>query len=258
MILRIITIFGLLFASLYCGIYLQEDPGYVLIMIHHWTIESTFWVAAAVLIILSVLLHTIGSITKNIAGIPRYLREWRNNLRLSRTQVKNPKKAYLDMLQVDLENSILEQDTKLNLVNLPNDLKQDPDVIAEYGRYLIHHHQDQRAEKLIRDCLKINRSHHLITVYSQLNSQFIRIPFIESLLRKEPDSAALHLCLGQVLLAQEMWGSAKTHLAKSLHLHPTAQAYYALGNLLQKLHQQQEACEMYRKGLELNVILSKT
>lgn len=390
MILRIITIFCLLFASLYFGIYLQQDPGYVLIMIHHWTIESTFWVAAAVIIILSVLLHTICAITKNIAGIPRYLREWRNDLRLSRAQAKTnrgliefteghwhtakkhliaaapnvdlplvnyltaakaagklgdhplrdhylhqaqavapnatiaieltqaqlqvdnqewnealatlnalqiitpdhpyvlqlylqvyqatqnwpalleilPKlksskslsdldiqqmkrQAFLDMLKTLLANSGSTPDSKSSLLNIPHDLKHDPEIIAEYGRYFIHHHQDQLAEKLIRDCLKKNRNNDLIAVYSQLNPKLIRIAFIESLLRQEPDSAALHLCLGQVFLAQEMWGAAKTHLEKSLQIQPTSQAYYALGNLLQKLNQQQEACDMYRRGLEI-------
>jgi len=390
MILFVIALFGVLLASVYLGIWLQHDPGYVLIMIHHWTIESTFWVAAIALVILTVLLQIALSAIRNIVGIPHYWRQWRDSRRLSRAQTKTkrgliefsegqwqtakkhliaaapnvdlplvnyltaaraaeklgdhhlrdqylhqaqaaapdatiaieltqaqlqvdnqeweealatlralqiiapdhtyviqlyvqvyqamqnwtdllailPKLrptssrseqdilqlkrlAYLKLIQVWLNQPASEQSKTQPIQTLPHDLKHDPEIITQYGHYLLHLHQDQLAEKTIRECLKTKQSADLIALYGQLDATHVRIPFIESLLRYDPDSSALHLCLGQLFLSKQVWGTAKSHLEKSLQIQPTVQAYHVLGTLLEILDQQTEACQAYRQGLEL-------
>lgn len=390
MILFMIAAFGLLLASVYLGTWLQHDPGYVLIMIHHWTIESTFWVAATATIILVILLQVALSTIKNIVGIPHHWRQWRDTRRLSRAQTKTKKGmiefseghwhtakkhliaaapnveqplvnyltaakaaeklgdhrlrdqylhqaqaaapdatiaieltqaqlqvdnqeweealatlnalqiiapdhpyviqlyiqvyqamhnwadllvilpklktspslsekdihqikrlAYLNLIQIWLSQPVLEKKNISMLQTLPHDLKHDPEIITWYGRYLLHHLQYQIAEKSIRECLKINKNPELIALYGQLNAEYVRIPFIESLLRQDPNSAELHLCLGQLFLTKKVWGTAKNHLEKSLQIQPSIQAYHALGTLLETLDQQTEACHAYRQGLEL-------
>lgn len=43
--IRILIIFIVLLASVWLGIQLNRDPGYILIAINQWTIETTLWVA---------------------------------------------------------------------------------------------------------------------------------------------------------------------------------------------------------------------
>lgn len=389
MILRVIASFGLLLLSIYIGIWLQKDPGYVLIMFQHWTIESTFWIAAIAVIVLVIILYIGFGIIKHIASIPNYWHQWRGDLRLSRAQARTKrgliefseghwqtakkhliaaapnadqplvnyltaakaaeklgdhhlrdhylhlaqtvapdatiaieltqaqlqvdnqewqeaaatlqalqiiapdhpyvlqlclqlyqathnwtdliamlpklkpsktlsaqdihdirKQAYLALLHKNISDSSLEFDINQTIQSLPKDLKHDPDFILCYARHLLAHQQDSSAEKYIREGLKISKNNDLIALYAQLHTDYARIPFIESLISKDPYSAALHLCLGQLFLKQQLWGSAKTHLEKSIQIQPSPQAFYALGTLLEKLEQQAEACQIYRQGLE--------
>jgi HemY protein len=389
MILRVIAAFGVLILSLYLGIFLRQDPGYVLIMFRHWTIESTFWIAAIAILAGIIILHLTFNLCRNIARIPIYWRQWRHDLRLSRAQAKTKrgliefsegqwqtakkhliaaapnasqplvnyltaakaaeklgdhdsrdrylhlaqtaapdatiaieltqaqlqidnqewreatatlealeiitpehplvlqlslelyqatqnwkqllallpklkpnknfserdiyetkKNAYLALLQDHIQHANSDVDLQHTIAHLPKELRHDPELVAWYARYLLTHHQDELAEKYLRDGLKQHMSAELMALYSQIHPEYARIPFLESLCKQDPQSAPLHLCLGQLFLAKEVWGSARTHLEKSIAIQPSSQAYYALGVLLEKLDKPSDACRAYREGLE--------
>ena len=393
MIFRVLVAFALLLLAAYLGIWLHQDPGYVLIMFRHWTIESTVWVAATMILISIFFLQIVFGLFKKVVHIPYYCQQWLSDLRLKRAQVKTKrgliefsegqwqtakkhliaaapnathplvnyltaakaaeklgdhplrdhylhlaqtavpdatiaieltqaelqidnqewqaaqetlhalqviapdhpyviqlcltlyentqnwsaliallpklkpsktlseaaiqhtkKHAYLAILNANLNQSHLHFDLSHAMQNLPKDLKYDTDIMRKYARYLLNHQQDQQAEKILRDCLKTKQTPELIDLYAHINSEYARIPFIESLLEKKPESASLHACLGQLFLAKQVWGSAKTHLEKSIQLHPSVQGYYALGNLLENLNQSEEARNIFKQGLALKII----
>lgn len=396
MIIRILIMFSLLLASIYLGLWVRQDPGYVLITIHHWAIESTFWVAAAALLIFMIVLNMVGTMIKNILSLPKHWQEWCQHLRFNRAQAKTKrgliefseghwkvakkhliaaapnvdlplvnyltaaraaekmgdhilrdqylhqaqeaapdatiaieltqaqlqvdnqewdealktldalqiiapdhpvvlqlylkvyqtvhnwpaliailpkikasntlsdaelysikKNAYMAMLQTNLEtqDQPSSSDIKTAIQNLPKDIKHDPDIIAWYSRYLINTHQDRTAEKVIREYLKTTQNEDLIALYGHIGTDYARIPFIESLVQQAPNSATLHLCLGQLYGAKQVWGSARMHLETSIQLHPTPRAYHDLGKLLETLDKQAEACQMYRLGLETALLV---
>ena len=389
MIVRLLASFGVLLLSMYIGIWLQRDPGYVLIMFQHWTIESSFWVAVLAIIVLLIMLQLGFSIIKNISRMPQYWQQWRATHRLSSAQAKTKrgliefsegqwktakkhliaaaantdqplvnyltaakaaeklgdhhlrdhylhlaqtaapdatiaieltqaqlqidnqewqeatatldalqiiapdhsyvlqlclelyqathnwthliailpklkpskslsaenihaikKKAYLALLHESLSQPNPEFDINQTIQTLPKDLKHDSDIIVCYARYLLNNHQDLQAEKYIRDGLKHAVNNGLLDLYSEIKNEYTNIPFIESLIKQDAHSAVLHLCLGKLFFAKQVWGSAKTNLEKSLQIHPSMQAYHALGTLLEALDQQTEACHAYRLGLE--------
>ena len=132
---------------------------------------------------------------------------------------------------------------------LPKSLKYDPRIIAKYSEYLIACHEDERAEHLLRKTLNKQFHKQLIHAYGQLNPHHARLEFVQSLLKQEPDSAALHLCLGHLNKNNQLWGQAKTHFESSIALEQTAEAYTALGDLLLQLNDNTAAMEIYRKGL---------
>lgn len=388
MILRVILAFTLLIISAYLGIWLHQDPGYVLIMFRHWTIESTVWITASLILILILFIQTLFGLLKKIVHIPYYCRQWISDLRLKRAQAKTKrgliefsegqwqtakkhliaaapntphplvnyltaakaaeklgdhqlrdhylhlaqtavpdatiaieltqaqlqidnqewkaadetlqalqviapdhpyvlqlclklyentqnwaallavlpklkssktltelkiqnikKQAYLAILDANIHQSYLNFDLHQAMQSLPKDLKNDSDIVSKYARYLLNQQQDQQAEKIIRESLKTSPTNELLALYAHINTEYVHIPFIESLIEKKPDSAALHACVGQLFLAKQVWGSAKTHLEKSIQIHPSSQAYYALGTLLEKLNQPEEACKIYKQGL---------
>lgn len=387
--IRALLIFLLLLTSVWLGIQLQHDPGYVLIAIHHWTIETTVWVAIIGLILVFIILHMFLLLLHWIIHIPAswsnwlakrrvqnaqattrrgliefseghwqqaqnhlikalpdtetpllnyltaaraaqemgdnklrddYLREaqqsmpeakiaveltqaqlqlanrqWEQALatlrhlqdlaphhpyvlkllmqlyvevkdwpqliallpELKRNQVVSGNayqnlhhQAYLQSL-VDL----IKQDQSQVLIDfvaaLPKNLSHDPELMAEYSRYLLRKNQDAKAEALLRRCLSKQFDDQLIDTYGQINSNETQLHFAESLLKGQPHSAALFLCLGRLAKTQNLWGKAKMYFEQSIEFGATPETYMELGKLLEQLSEPAGACEAYQKGLLL-------
>ncbi len=86
--IRLILIFLVLLISVYLGIQLSRDPGYLLITVHHWSIETTLWVAIFALIIAFFLLHGLLLLLRKLHRSPSTLRNWRARRRSQKAQAK--------------------------------------------------------------------------------------------------------------------------------------------------------------------------
>ena len=85
---RVLFIFIFLFVSVCLGIQLSHDPGYLLIAINHWTIETTLWFAILLTLIAFLLLHTVLIICGKITHSPARYQAWRVKYRAQRAQAK--------------------------------------------------------------------------------------------------------------------------------------------------------------------------
>ncbi|MBN9227665.1 MULTISPECIES: heme biosynthesis HemY N-terminal domain-containing protein [Legionella] len=74
--LRLLIAFLILLGAVALGIQLNKDPGYVLIAINHWTIETTAWVAVFSIIILFIIVYFILRLFQKISRTPRALTKW--------------------------------------------------------------------------------------------------------------------------------------------------------------------------------------
>lgn len=84
--IRIFLVFLLLLASVYLGLQLKHDPGYVLIAINHWTIETSFWIAIASLLIVFILLHTLMVVFHKILLLPTQYSQWKARRRARKAE----------------------------------------------------------------------------------------------------------------------------------------------------------------------------
>ena len=84
--IRASLIFLLLLASVWLGIQLQHDPGYLLIAIHHWTIETTVWVAIVSLILVFVVLHALLLLLHWLLHLPTSWCDWLARRRIQHAQ----------------------------------------------------------------------------------------------------------------------------------------------------------------------------
>ncbi|MFI4918264.1 MAG: heme biosynthesis HemY N-terminal domain-containing protein [Legionellales bacterium] len=135
---------------------------------------------------------------------------------------------------------------------LPKSLAKNPELVAEYVRFLYCNPDcNADAEVLLRHCLRKEFNTQLIELYGLLLSDEHQLTFAESLLKKNPHSAALHLCLGRLCLTRHLWGKAKKHLEQANEIEPSPVIYVALGKLHERLNDQPLACMHYKKGLEL-------
>ncbi|KTD14692.1 protoporphyrinogen oxidase [Legionella gratiana] len=387
--MRVLFAFVILLVAVILGIQLNKDPGYVLIALNHWTIETTVWVAALAVILLFMVLYLFLRLCQTITHTPSTLTKWHAKKRFRKAQAitrkglieysegnwlkaKNhliqalpnsdtpllnyltaaraaqkmgdnqlrddylraaqqsmpeakiaveltqaelqlsnhqweqalatlkhlhaiaPRHPYVLMLIMRLyqevkdwpqliallpdlkkykvinqqEFELLQYNTYLqrlidlakqnqcDAVNsffhaLPKALASNPDIIAEYTHFLLRNNELTTAKNILYRTLRKNFSSQLIKLYGMLPADENQLTFAESLLKKNPHSAALYLCLGQLCIKLQLWGKAKYYLEKSNEIEPTALAYEAKGILHEKLGEEALACTNYKKGIEL-------
>lgn len=86
--IRMLLILLLLFVSIWLGLHLHGDPGYILVTFRHWTLETTVWVAIAAVLITFVLLHIFFLSYKKTIHLPASWRHWLIKHRAGRARKK--------------------------------------------------------------------------------------------------------------------------------------------------------------------------
>jgi HemY protein len=76
---RILFIFVLLFAAVYLGITLHDNPGFVLIHLGHWTIETSLLVGLCIVVLTFFILHCLLFVCTTLLKTPRSMRQWNTN-----------------------------------------------------------------------------------------------------------------------------------------------------------------------------------
>lgn len=86
--IRITLILLLLFVSIWLGLHLHGDPGYILLVFRHWTLETTVWVAAAAVIVACALFHLCFLSYRKTVHLPVSWHHWRDKRRAGRARNK--------------------------------------------------------------------------------------------------------------------------------------------------------------------------
>ena len=161
-------------------------------------------------------------------------------------------KAYL---QAIVEYKKLNQSAALIELfkHRPKTLYNNHDIIAEYILFLFQEKQYVEAEKLLRQHLRKDYNHKLIELYGLLPCSENQLLFAESLVKKNPHSAALFICLGRQAMSQHLWGKAKSYLERSLEFGESPAAYLELGILHEQLQDPMQSGDYYKKGLMLTI-----
>ena len=91
MIMSTLRLFILLLASIWLGVQLYHDPGYLLIAINHWTIETTLGLAVPCLVFLFFIFHALLLLSHWITHTPKSWRAWQAKRRSHNAQEKTRK-----------------------------------------------------------------------------------------------------------------------------------------------------------------------
>ncbi|MBI5448129.1 MAG: heme biosynthesis protein HemY [Gammaproteobacteria bacterium] len=136
---------------------------------------------------------------------------------------------------------------------MPKELHHEPGILIQYVRYLMKTHQATLAEQLLQTALKKKWDTTLVTYYGLLESEDAQkqLQHAEYWLKLHPEDPALLLCLGRLCIRNQLWGKARSYLETCIALAPSAEAYATLAQLLEKMGEQTQANQCYRKGLLL-------
>ncbi len=153
-----------------------------------------------------------------------------------------------------LEQAFLAQDERrlgIAWADVPRNLRGHPQILGDYAGYLQEAGQDQTAEKLLREALKKQWDTGLIETYGLLDSPEPgkQLSTMEKFLVDHPDDPTLLLTLGRLSLRAQLWGKARGYLEACISRNGPPQAYRELGQLLERMHESENAIEVYRRGL---------
>lgn len=134
---------------------------------------------------------------------------------------------------------------------VPKSLREDPQLLAVYCRLLIAYERYNPVADLLRKALKKTWSDELVELYGLLPGPDLKrqLRIAQSWLDAHPDDAGLHLCVGRIAMRNELWGTAKEHLERSLQLAPLPVTYAELARLLDHMGEIEQSLSLFRKGL---------
>ncbi len=254
---RLMMMFAVLCGAIILGLQLKHDPGYVLIALNHWTIETTLWFFCLLIIITFYALHLAIQGTHWVMRLPHVWHAWRMSVSTQK-KMQPSKKALQQQTYLSTLNQFIQQHQAqfaANLIKkLPRTLRANPEIIRTYVIYLLKHQQTNEAKQQLQTALKHQIHPELLKLLGIFKNAPDLLAFTEKLRRTNPHNADLLLSMGQLCHDQKLWGKAKSYLDQSLMLHETAEAYEALGLLMLDMHDEKEALHAFQKGLHLVVI----
>jgi uncharacterized protein HemY len=128
--IRTSLIFLLLLGSIWLGVQLHNDPGYVLVALNHWTLEVTVWTALITILTLFFILHLFLLSLSWVIHLPQRWNRW-----LTRRHVQHAQeKSHLDKRRA-LQKSLALKKTPeayFALGELLNDLNDTAGACATY------------------------------------------------------------------------------------------------------------------------------
>jgi len=137
---------------------------------------------------------------------------------------------------------------------LPKAMRKESAVVEIFAQQAGVLERSDLAESVLRASLKAEWNPALVLRYGDpgTGNASIRLKQCEKWLQQYPDDSSLHLALGRLCAADELWGKARTHLIQSLELQPSTGGYDSLGQLLERQGDLELAMACFRNALRLN------
>ncbi|EDP46246.1 heme biosynthesis HemY N-terminal domain-containing protein [Rickettsiella grylli] len=263
---RFLIFLFVLLLSIWIGVQLTTDPGYLLISWHQFALEMPLWLAVLIISFSFILIYYFIRFFTFISMLPKQWHQKLEKKRLEKTTMLTDQRLFSSIYQKphhwhsilkilpQLENKTwisshqfqqLQQESYEGLLNeekytsdlatleqlwnnLPPKIKKDPLLLNDYIQGLINHHQDAKAESLIIKQLKKQWFGPLAATYSLIKSPnpTHQLAITEKWLKKHPSDPYLLLSLGRLCRHRKLWGKAQDYLEKSLNYDPSNAEVY--------------------------------
>jgi HemY protein len=286
---RFLIFLLVLLVSVWIGIEIAIDPGYVLITRNKLAIEMPLWLTVIGLLTSFIVIYFLIRVIRCFCALPKRWSLWlRKKQQRKQAYIKNqalfttiyqePKdwNAILKILpelekihslspiqirklEKDSYEALLKKAICTNLVKfekqwqyLPRYLKKKPYFINFYIQALIQYHETDKAESLTRKLLRRHWLTPLVQTYGLIKSTRLdrQLKQAENWLKKYPKDPTLLLCLGRLCKQLRLWGKARDYLETSL-MYDTAnpEVYQELGELFEITENPTQALQYFKKAI---------
>jgi HemY protein len=280
----------ILLLSVWIGVEIATDPGYVLITRNKLAIEMPLWLALIGLAVGFIVVYFFIRLVRYFGLLPKRWQRWRQNKQqqkqttiedqsLFATLYQQPKdwnivlkilpelekKSWLSSIQIqalerDSYAGLLTEALHTNLAKfeekwqqLPKQLKKDPYFLNFYIQALIQAHETEKAESITRKLLKKHWLDPLVHTYGLIKNTHPerQLAYAEKWLKNHPNDPVLLLSLGRICKQLQLWGKARDYLEASLTHDPAnSESYQELGELFEALGEPTEALRAFRECLQ--------
>jgi HemY protein len=136
---------------------------------------------------------------------------------------------------------------------IPGSVQENENVLLQYVQGLLDMGESSLAEPLLRKALRRKYSEPLLMLYGKVDSAELtrQLALVESVLVDHQHDAVALLTAGRLALRNKLWGKARSYLEASINAQPSTEAYNELGNLLERMGENEAAAECFRDGLKL-------
>lgn len=288
---RFIIFLIILLISVWIGVEIATEPGYVLITRHKLAVEMPLWLTLIGLLLSYIVIYFLIRIIRYFVLIPSRWKTWLKNKQIKKqisiedqtlfnTLYQKPpdwntvltllpqleKRSWLSQEQIqrleqDSYAGLLEEAINTNLLKfeekwqqLPHRLKKDPYFLNFYIQGLIQYHETEKAEALTRKLLKKHWLTPLIHTYGLIKTTQPerQLSNAEKWLKNHPHDPALLLSLGRICKQLQLWGKARDYLETGLTENPSSpESYQELGELFEALGEPTEALQAFKKALKI-------
>lgn len=139
--------------------------------------------------------------------------------------------------------------------HLYRDARHRPTLVQAYARALVSLGDEQEAEVLLRNTLKVTWDERLVRLYGTLplEDSVRALNTAEAWVKAHGRDAALLLTLGRLSRRAKLWGKARAYLEASSSIRPDPETFRELAELLEQMGENERAQACYRDGLRLAV-----
>jgi HemY protein len=199
-------------------------------------------------------------VLKALASLYQQLGDWEHLLEMI-PLLRKRKVMKADAIEALLQQCYLallqtaKSGTELSALwtRIPGNAQQNENILSQYVQRLLDMEESNLAEPLLRNALRKKYSEPLLALYGKVHSTELtrQLMLVESLLVEHEHDAVVLLAAGRLALRNKLWGKARSYLEASVNVQPTTEAYNELGNLLERMGENEAAAECFRDGLKL-------
>jgi len=142
---------------------------------------------------------------------------------------------------------------KACLKKIPKDLRRRSKIVMTAAHALNKFGGGSTAQEMLADSLNSQWDSELVTLFGdcQEGDAVTQIQQAEKWLRVHRQDAGLLLALGKLCLHQKLWGKAQSYLDASISVHPSPEAYKALGQMAESLGKADDAARYFQRAMKL-------
>jgi len=162
------------------------------------------------------------------------------------------RRAYGELLKYAHEHGSMEK-LRETWERMPRHQRQSAEMVATYVRGLQAMHGGEEAEGLPQEALRRQWDTELVRLYglAEGKNPTQQLATAEEWLKRHQRHPMLLLTLGRLAGRAQLWGKARAYLEASAGMEARAETYRALGELLERLGDNDLARSYYHKGLSL-------